>query len=168
MKPEVKRRWSSIWKTEISRFTEIEMYVVFLGNIRWYYYCKMRAFQKTTNFEGAEQCNFSWSCVRLAHYTIMSWEVFQKMMSERNNNKRKHRKQILNKSNCPFLDQYNSSENGRNYCQKSIFWNWNFSRKNTFVFNSVSYDALYILDLVTQGWRSVENVIKLGYYILGK
>ena len=67
-----------------------------------------------------------------------------------------------NKSNCLFLDQYNSSENGRNHYQKSKFWNWNFSMKITFVFNSVSYDALYILDLVTQGWRSVENVIKLG------
>ena len=122
-------------------------------------------FQKTTNFVRSSHHQMRMICI----FFMKSCPPTQQEHELRNFFKKWWVKETAtitgNKSNCLFLDQYNSSENGRNHYQKSKFWNWNFSMKITFVFNSVSYDALYTSNLVTQGSGSVENVIKLGYYL---
>ena len=78
-----------------------------------------------------------WSCA-LDNYNSrnMSWVLFRlfvKMLSADSSERIKTQEANQNSS---FLDQFNSSENGRTYCQNSNFWNWFFNRKITFVFHS--------------------------------
>ena len=54
------------------------------------------------------------------------------------------------------------NKNGRNHCQKSIYWNWFFGRKITFIFNSDFIQCLVNVKSSHTRWKKCEKRHKNG------
>ena len=58
------------------------------------------------------------------------------------------------------------NKNGRNHCQKSIYWNWFFGRKITFIFNSDFIQCLVNVKSSHTRWKKCEKRHKNGLIIM--
>ena len=102
-------------------------------------------------------------------YRNMSWVVTihtnnESKLSQRVLKETAEKENTGSNQDSSFLDQFNSSENGRNYCQNSNSWNWFFNRKITFVFNSAFVQCFVLIKSSHKRWRKFRKRHKTGLF----